>query len=51
MGIELDHLISVLEALTPLAKAIPEPVGGPLEGALEATCRILKYAKVRLTIT
>lgn len=47
MGIELDHLIFGLEALTPIAKLIPEPIGGPLEGALEATCGILRYAKVR----
>jgi hypothetical protein len=51
MAIELDHLISVLEALTPLARAVPEPLGGPLEGALEATSRILRYAKVRPMIT
>jgi hypothetical protein len=51
MGIDLDHLISVLEALTPLAKLVPEPIGGPLESALEATSQILKYAKARLIIT
>jgi hypothetical protein len=51
MGIELDHLISMVEALTPLAKVIPEPIGGPLEGALEATGQILKYARVRPMIT
>jgi hypothetical protein len=51
MKINLDHLISALDALTPLAKAVPSPVGGPLEGALESTGRILKYAKVRLLST
>jgi hypothetical protein len=46
MKINLNHLISALDALTPLAKAVPSPVGGPLEGALESTGRILKYAQV-----
>jgi hypothetical protein len=46
MKINLDHLISALDTLTPLAKAVPSPVGGPLEGALESTGRILKYAQV-----
>lgn len=47
MGIELDHFISALEALIPLAKVIPEPVGGPLEGILDVANQILKFAKVR----
>jgi hypothetical protein len=51
MKIKLEHLISALDALTPLAKAVPSPVGGPLEGALESTGRILKYAQVQLIYT
>lgn len=51
MGFDLDTLIFVMETSTPLAKAVPPPVGGPLEGAMDAATKILKYAKVRSDLT
>jgi hypothetical protein len=41
----LDVAITILETLTPIAKAIPV-LGAPVEGSLEAAGKILKFAQV-----
>jgi hypothetical protein len=42
----LERAAALLELATPIAKAVPV-LGAPVEGALEATAKILNYAKVR----
>jgi hypothetical protein len=43
--INVGLLIDGLEVLVPVAKAVPV-LGAPVEGALEAVKKILKYAEV-----
>jgi hypothetical protein len=43
---ELDRLIEGLELLVPIAKTIPV-FGTIIEGSLEATVKLVKYAQVR----
>jgi hypothetical protein len=41
----LDQTIDTLELMAKTAKLVPV-LGATVEGALEVTCKILKYAKV-----